>query len=654
MISRSARQPGTKDEPSFFRPPAPRLLFFGGKGGVGKTTCAVAASLKMARSAPESAFLLVSTDPAHSLVDSLADLVLPANLRALEFNAQQSLEEFKAKYRDKLLAIAAKGTFFDTEELNKILDLSLPGLDEVMALIEISTTWMESGRYKTVIIDTAPTGHTLRLLGMPDVIQTWLRALDTLLAKHRFMRHRFQQKASYDELDIFLLDMNSSIARMKTLLHDRERCCFVPVMLAEELSVRETANLLDNLDRQHIRSGDIVVNRLFPENDCPVCADARRRQQRSLKPFVSRLASPGHAFFGAMLQPEEVRGASLETFWENVARLQVSEVADAGNPPPLSPLVEAAPKAPSAETRLLVFGGKGGVGKTTLACATAMRLVREFPEMEIFLFSTDPAHSLADCLGLPVGPEATRLVPGLIAMEIDATAGVEALKEIYRQEIQAVLAKLFAKFDMPFDRKVVERMLDMSPPGLDEIMALTTAMDFVKPDDRRILILDASPTGHLVRLLELPRLIEDWLHAIFDILLTYNLSARLPRFSRRLVNMSKNLKRLRALWENPSKAAVYAVAIPTEMAFLETKDLLAACTRLGLSVPVVFLNLATLPSACPLCASLHRGESAVRAKFQQTFPDVHQALVYRRGEPLGLERLRELGQALYQPQGSSP
>lgn len=652
MILRSDIQPGTKEEPSFFHAPAPRLLFFGGKGGVGKTTCAAAAALKLARSSPESAFLLVSTDPAHSLADSIAELAPPANLRVLEFDAQQCLEEFKAEHRDKLLAIAAKGTFFDNADLDRLLDLSLPGLDEVMALIEISA-WVESGSYETIVIDTAPTGHTLRLLGMPEVIQTWLGALDALLAKHRFMRQRFRKKPTHDELDIFLLDMKAAIKRVKGLLHDHRRCCFVPVMLAEELSIRETATLLSELNRQKIRSRDIVVNRLYPANGCPVCADARRRQQRALETCYSGLASAGYSLFGALLQPEEVRGESLASFWENITGLDAPETAAAGMPPPFSPKVEAAPRRPSAETRLLIFAGKGGVGKTTLACATAMRLARDLPGIEIFLFSTDPAHSISDCLGLPVGPEAIRLLPGLMAMEIDAAAAFDSLKEVYRQEIQRALAKLFEGFDMPFDRKVVERMLDVSPPGLDEIMALTTAMDYLNEDDRRILILDASPTGHLVRLLELPRVIEDWLQAFFDLFLKYDLSMRLPEFSRRLVNMSKNLKRLRALWENPRRAAVYAVAIPTEMAFQETGDLLAACARIGLSVPVLFVNLATLPGECPLCSSLHRRESAVGEQFRRTFPDVHQALVYRCGEPLGLERLSELGQVLYRPQGRS-
>ncbi|MDP3182793.1 MAG: ArsA family ATPase, partial [Desulfobaccales bacterium] len=149
-----------------------RLLFFGGKGGVGKTTCAAAAALRLARTRPTDTFLLVSTDPAHSLADSLADFRPPPNLRVLEFSAQECLEAFKARNRGKFAEIAARGTFLDDEDISRFLDLSLPGLDELMAMLEISR-WAEAGDYATIIVDTAPTGHTLRLLMMPELIRHW-------------------------------------------------------------------------------------------------------------------------------------------------------------------------------------------------------------------------------------------------------------------------------------------------------------------------------------------------------------------------------------------------------------------------------------------------------------------------------------------------
>jgi arsenite-transporting ATPase len=124
---------------------------------------------------------------------------------------------------------------------------------------------------------------------------------------------------------------------------------------------------------------------------------------------------------------------------------------------------------------------------------------------------------------------------------------------------------------------------------------------------------------------------------------------RLTKFSQDLVSMSKNLKRFRRLLTDPARSAVYAVSIPTDMALEETRDLLDACLRLGVSVPGLFLNLVTPPSDCPFCSALYRRESLVRRKFQQCLQGREMTVVYRGGEIQGFRRLAELGQALYQP-----
>jgi arsenite-transporting ATPase len=111
--------------------------------------------------------------------------------------------------------------------------------------------------------------------------------------------------------------------------------------------------------------------------------------------------------------------------------------------------------------------------------------------------------------------------------------------------------------------------------------------------------------------------------------------------------MSKALKRLRALLADPDQCALYGVTILTEMAFEETKDLMASCARMQVPVPLLFLNLATPPGDCPLCSALRRREAEIERKYRRTFPAVAQVLVYRQGEPRGLVPLAELGQALY-------
>jgi arsenite-transporting ATPase len=311
--------------------------------------------------------------------------------------------------------------------------------------------------------------------------------------------------------------------------------------------------------------------------------------------------------------------------------------------------VEGPPPCPSPDLTFLIFAGKGGVGKTVLACATGVRLAQEYPGKEILLFSTDPAHSLADCLDTSLGPQPVRLSPSLTAMEMDAPGEFAALKWRYRQELEKFLHTAWENFDVPFDRQVLERMLDLSPPGLDEIMALIRIMEFLEQGRYDMFILDAAPTGHLLRLLELPELVDQWLKTFFGLLLKYRLTFRLPDLSQRLVRISQDLKVLRNLWRDPSRTALFAVTILTEMAFQETSDLLAVCERLGMAAPVLFLNLATPPWDCSLCSALIRREAQIRDKFHGAFAGSQQTIIYRQREPRGLKLLEVLGQALYRP-----
>ena len=140
---------------SFFDKPGLQLLLFGGRGGVGKTTCATATALRLSALAPQRSLLLVSTDPAHSVRDSLAGYLPPGKLHVLELDAQQCLTKFRQQNSGMLREIAAAGTFLDDDDINQFLSLSLPGLDELMALFEISS-WVEARQYDCIVVDTAP------------------------------------------------------------------------------------------------------------------------------------------------------------------------------------------------------------------------------------------------------------------------------------------------------------------------------------------------------------------------------------------------------------------------------------------------------------------------------------------------------------------
>jgi arsenite/tail-anchored protein-transporting ATPase len=632
--------------PDFLTNGESKLFVFGGKGGVGKTTCAASAALSFSQTLQTEKILLVSTDPAHSLSDSLAEMPLPSNLTIIEFDAAQYLEEFRKEHGARLLEIADRGTFLDKEDISRFLNLSMPGMDELFGFLEISK-WIEESKFDRIVVDTAPTGHTLRLLSMPRFFKSWIQTLDLLLEKHRYMKTVFSGFYSPDELDEFILSLSGSVENMEKILQDPSLSRFVPIMIAEELGVRETARLLHNLDDLGISAKDILVNRIYPEDAGPACS-GRSEQLELLDRLPSEFAD--RTLWLLPLFPGEIRKEKLRELWNGISRFSAGGYKPEKDLRPFEvrhiPVKNPAP-TPSADSQLILFAGKGGVGKTTLACATAVRLARQYRDKKILIFSSDPAHSLSDCLATEAAPEPKRIMPGLFAMEIDSEARFESLKQAYRQELDEFLNSILRNVDLAFDREVMEHIMDLSPPGLDEIIALTDMLDSLESEKFDILILDTAPTGHLIRLLELPELLDQWIKAFFELFLKYRNLFHLPRVSERLVSLSKSLKRFRSLLRDSRQASLSAVTIPTEMAREETADLVAACRRTGIAVPNLFINQATGSNGCDFCSRLQQSESEVIDRITSEFSSQFQTIIFRRTAPRGLKLLEELGKSVY-------
>jgi arsenite-transporting ATPase len=193
----------------------------------------------------------------------------------------------------------------------------------------------------------------------------------------------------------------------------------------------------------------------------------------------------------------------------------------------------------------------------------------------------------------------------------------------------------------------MERLLDLAPPGLDEIMALTAVIDHLDGKRYDTVVLDAAPSGHMLRLLELPELIEDWLRLFFRLLLKYRSVVRLPELSSRLVELSKSVKRLRGLLHDPHRAVAQVVTVPTQLALAETLDLTAALGRLGIAMPRLFVNQMTPPDDCDLHRALRAREAALLDQIRARLPGTALTCVYRQAEPVGLAALAALGRELY-------
>ena len=295
-----------------------RYRFFGGKGGVGKTTAASATALFLLNKLKhDSSILLFSTDPAHSLSDSLGVKVgnrlvkvaerNGAKLIAYEMDATLALERFREAQGKVLAEIAERGTLLDEEDINELLNLSLPGLDEVMSLFELSEL-DRKGAYAHIVVDTAPSGHTSRLLRLPEVFTRMVHALDRMGEKHRYMiRHFARRRVAADEVDLFLQDLTARIQSVRKLLNDAAETSFTLVTIPEAMSVRETQRYLELLRHQSVPVTDLIVNRVEQEHDACVYCRGRVETQ---KPWLNEIEK----LFGELrlhyvpLMAEEVRG----------------------------------------------------------------------------------------------------------------------------------------------------------------------------------------------------------------------------------------------------------------------------------------------------------------------------------------------------------
>ncbi len=658
----------TTPAPAFLADHALRLLVFGGKGGVGKTTCATAAAVALARARPSEQFLLASTDPAHSTRDALGgpDAPLPANLTLVEIDGEAEREAFMAEHAATLSEIATRGTFLDKADIDQFLRLSLPGVDELAAFLRISE-WTASGRYACVIVDTAPTGHALRLLELPRLVDQWLDAVDALLAKHRYMLSLFGRRAApSDRCEAFLDRFRAETAAVRDLLTDHRRTHFVPVLLAEAMSLAETADLLAALDRLAIAAPEAIVNRLIPSAEsAPALAAQRADQASQLTPILAaKSASPGSPWSlrtlrGLALRADECVGVDrLTTLFS--AAMDADALAAWARAAVAQPRPDlAAPEvdgrlALTPAARLHIVVGKGGVGKTTVSCAAALAAARHTGGRTL-LVSVDPAHSVSDALDLRIAPAPTPVAPGLWAMELDAAAEFETFRRAYQEELSGFLDRLMDGADLAFDRDVLERLLDLAPPGLDEVMALVRVielLDDAKDEAHRFdrLVLDTAPSGHSLRLLALPETIEQWLAGIFRVLLKHQRVVKLPRLQARLVTLSKGLKRLRAWLADPHATSLLTVTIPTELALAETVDLLDTCRRRGLPVAGVVVNLVTPPPDSSASNNLLNAVSAREASVLQRLAPHLAAppvIIHRGEEPRGIDRLAALADAAF-------
>ena len=598
----------------------PRWVLVAGKGGVGKTTCAAALAARNA--ARDGMTLLLSTDPARSLGAALGMPVAatPApvpgrpRLFAMQLDAQHERDAFLGRWRSVLIAILDRGTYLSPDELAGFVDDALPGADEAMAVLALLELERDS-RWDRIIVDTAPTGHTLRLLAIPDTFRAVVALLDTMQEKHRFMVQALARRYRGDAADGFIADMRDRIDALRGTLTDPGRTAVALVTQLEPMIVAESVRYARSLEKLAIHVGAVIVNatpaslvhthRTLLKQVADIAPSAPRITVTRGRRAPSGLAEIEALFNGRVDAPP--RSVSRTSEMEKSPPLAVQrDVADLLRP-------------------LTIVAGKGGVGKTTVACALGVALARA--DSPILVVSSDPAPSVADALEqqVPDADVAVEGAPGCWARQMDATAAFERFRATYADRVDAVFDRLMGgALDLAHDRAVARDLLALAPPGIDELYALITLGELLAEGKYATVIVDPAPTGHLLRLLEMPTLALSWTHRLMRLMLEYKEVAGLGEAAKEVLDFAKRTRALRDLMGDAARASIIVVANDEPLVRDESARLIEACQSRGIGVTGVVWNRAGSPVApltgkdtprqflAPLSSPAPRGAPALR------------------------------------------
>ena len=303
-----------------------RLLLFGGKGGVGKTTCSAASAIHLADAGLR--VLLVSSDPAHSTSDSLGIELGPEptpvegvpGLFGLEMDPEARVAEAMPKLSEAMQGLGGGGPFAglagmaggdlgeaaaDVGQEVEASDLLIPGLDEALAFDEL-LKHIEDLRWDVVVFDTAPTGHTLRFLALPELIDAWSDRLLRLMRASGGLRSmlfgRKESDAMKDELERF----RRRVLHIRRILSDPSTTRFTLVTIPERMGVNETLRANEALQHHGLPVTGCVVNRVTPEFDHPFLQRRRSEELGRIEELSAALGE--HAPVSVPLMETEVHG----------------------------------------------------------------------------------------------------------------------------------------------------------------------------------------------------------------------------------------------------------------------------------------------------------------------------------------------------------
>lgn len=603
-----------------------KWIFVGGKGGVGKTTTSCALAVAVAAARPGKTVCLISTDPAHNLSDAFGQKFSREPTAVTGVPGLDAME-VEPPSADSVVAAGGGGGGSTGPEASLAamseLTSAIPGIDEAVSFGALMQS-VQSMQYDTVVFDTAPTGHTLRLLGFPKLLDM---ALDKLTELHARLGPMFNaglaamgvntsgEGGEPVDAGARLAELSAVVKQVVTQFRNPESTTFVAVCIPEFLSVYETERLSQELSKLGIACNNIVVNQLIPANpDSAASAQlytARLAIQRKYLEQMRELYSDDFHITPLPLLAAEVRGSdALRSFAKRVT----GEVAvDFGLP--ATDLEPSLTNIMSQTGLVWTFvGGKGGVGKTTTSAALAVALAADAAKRsaKVLVVSTDPAHNLSDAFGVKISPDAKPTpVSGfdnLFAMEVDAAT----VTEEFFSNLSASSEESAALRNSPLGALMPDTndigSLAKNVPGIDEAVSFSSIMRLVRSMDFERVVFDMAPTGHALRLLGLPDTLDKLLAKLSDMksqmdpMLSMLASAAggdangasgqsvMDQLGERLESLQADVREVAATLSDAEKSTFVAVAIAEFLSVYETERLVQELANMGMDVRNVVVN----------------------------------------------------------------
>lgn len=477
---------------------ASHYVFFSGKGGVGKTSMACAHALRFAAEGRRT--LIVTTDPASNLADvfeqEIGHHITPIqgmpNLWAMEIDPDKATQEYIDRAMEPIrAAFPPQIVQVMEEQMSGPCTAEVAAFDRFTDFLDVSA--QTDNIFDIVIFDTAPTGHTIRLLELPA---EWSQSIDAASAGSG--QTCLGPTAA-------IQDAKRKYERALAAMRDKDQTTFVFVLHPEAISIKETRRAISELSKLDIHNYRLIVNGIIPPDAAKNALFSARAQMQAR--YLAQIeAEFPYPIQRMTLLAGEIKGMKrlsqvVNIFFEGKDAAKTFAVEKVQNKTgTLTTNLEdiRVRIQPNGKRRTVFFAGKGGVGKTVASCLTAVWLARQ--GYKTLLLTTDPAAHLGDVLDSPVGNEIAPVTgqPNLWAVKIDPKAAAETYKA-------RILEDARRRGRPPSAIATMEE--ELNSPCTEEMAAFDKFIEYASQDEWQAVIFDTAPTGHTLRLLELP---VDW------------------------------------------------------------------------------------------------------------------------------------------------